>query len=78
MLEQNIAELIAKSVNNGNGVYRGIIISVEEAKKMQEVKTFDDESTNVYVLQKGEITIVVRLYETVSGKLIPNVKFICW
>lgn len=69
-MDERTAKLIEETINRSGEK----IITIEEVKKMQKIVSGN---TYIFVAQKGECTIIVRL-EIIGHGMVCRAKFINW
>lgn len=78
MLDEKTAKLVFETVNRGDGNHYGNIITLEDAKRMEEIKISEEGGYVILAFQTGDLTILVRVSECTPGMKTARVQFACW
>lgn len=77
MLDLRTAKKIMETVNKGDGVHYGDIITLTEARRMKMVEVSETGGYSIVSMQKGDMTILVRVLVK-DNHIDCKVKFVCW
>lgn len=77
MLDLRTAKKVMETVNKGDGVHYGELITLTEARRMKMIEVSEKGGYSILAMQKGDMTILVILYVT-DNHIDCKVKFVCW